>query len=74
MLCAAVEESALGRMNDARNEFCPFYWPRNDGSELVFGKLRVKNCGVDSAKDPLFNVTYLEVKLVSTEAVNVAKI
>ncbi|CAJ0955555.1 unnamed protein product, partial [Mesorhabditis belari] len=77
MLCTAVEGTTLGllehldtvgesnigttQMNDARNKFCPFYWPRNDQDELVFGNLIVKNCGVDSAKDPLFNVTCLEV-------------
>ncbi|CAJ0585657.1 unnamed protein product, partial [Mesorhabditis spiculigera] len=60
MLCAAVEESSLGRMANGR-EFCPYYWPRFENQELMFGNLIVRNCGIDSAKDPLFTVTYLEV-------------
>ncbi|VDK60035.1 unnamed protein product [Anisakis simplex] len=61
MLCGAFDPSRMGPLDSTMLSVCPYYWPRMEGEERLYGDFMVRNERVDGAMDPLFNVTYLSV-------------
>lgn len=62
MLCSAMDKHTLGPLDRSPSPNCEYYWPRSVGESQRYGSLLVRNVRVDGTVDPLFNVTYLEVK------------
>lgn len=65
MLCSAVDKSSLGPLDRSSTPHCLYYWPRSVGECQRYGSLLVRNVRVDGTVDPLFNVTYLEIRPVN---------
>jgi len=62
MLCDAVDADSLNLFNSCGvSNHCPYYWPRYEGEVCHLGRLNVRNVKLDSALDPVFSVTHLEL-------------
>ncbi|CAJ0602440.1 unnamed protein product [Cylicocyclus nassatus] len=67
MLCSAVDKHSLGPLDHSPSPHCLYYWPRSVGESQRFGSLMVRNVRVDGTVDPLFNVTYLELRPINSD-------
>ncbi|CEF63638.1 Protein-tyrosine phosphatase, receptor/non-receptor type domain and Protein-tyrosine/Dual specificity phosphatase domain and Protein-tyrosine phosphatase, catalytic domain-containing protein [Strongyloides ratti] len=64
VLLSRIESVSEGEINESPYQHC--YWPRLQGTEKYYGDIIVKNINVDCLADPVFNITTLEIKQVSS--------
>uniref|UniRef100_A0A0N5B9P3 Protein-tyrosine phosphatase n=1 Tax=Strongyloides papillosus TaxID=174720 RepID=A0A0N5B9P3_STREA len=66
ILLSRIESMSEGEINESPYQHC--YWPRLQGTEKQYGDIIVKNINVDCLADPVFNITTLEIRQLSSQS------
>ncbi|CAD5221192.1 unnamed protein product [Bursaphelenchus xylophilus] len=62
MLCGAMDTDNMTMLGtDKPSNYCPYYWPKVQGSILTVGSFVIRNDSICMTMDPLFSVTSLSM-------------